>query len=709
MIDPGGAGRLIGRTISHYRVIATLGVGGMGVVYRAEDVRLGRPVAIKFVADDFANDAQAVARLRAEARAASALNHPNICTIHDIGTEEGHPFIVMELMEGQTLRDRLGRGHLKVHELVDLGIQAADALQAAHSAGIIHRDIKPANIFLTGRTHVKLLDFGLAKLSAGHPGPDTATTLATAELTVAGTTLGTVTYMSPEQAAGEELDGRTDLFSLGVVLYECATGRQPFEGKTHALILSAILNRAPVAPSALNHELPPRLQDIILTCLEKDRELRYQSAADLRADLKRVRRDLESGHLVTGATEALVAGPVSETAARGSGPSAVQAAGSAPSAPAANQAHSRVPLVAGGLLALVVGVAGGLALWNRSHQAAPEAPALPSTTSADATAVPDNIIQSQLALARSSFAAGNYRAAQSYASEVLAAQPNQAEALNIRREAAAALDRFAQAVTLARQRLASNDVQGAARAVAEAREIDPTSPIVNELASALTQRVREPAPPPAARGGRPAADDPGHAPGRAPAASPTRPTETVAAPPVPSPPPPPDPSPAAPVAPPATAAPSAGTATAPPPDNAASADRPAAARAAQPVASTPPPVDRAPTPPQPASPETDEAAVRRVVASYARAIESKDVALFRSVKPNLSGEEERRLQEGFRAVASQQVRLTPTSVEVRGQDATVIAARRDIIDAGGRRQTVESRQTFRLTRTTSGWVISEIR
>ena len=394
MIDSGGGGRLIGRTISHYRVIAPLGVGGMGVVYRGEDVRLGRPVAIKFVADDFANDAQAVARLRAEARAASALNHPNICTIHDIGTEEGHPFIVMELMEGQTLRDRLVRGHLKPHELVDLGIQAADALQAAHSAGIIHRDIKPANIFLTSRALVKVLDFGLAKLTAVHPGPDSATTLATADLTVAGTTLGTVTYMSPEQAAGEELDGRTDLFSLGVVLYECATGRQPFEGKTHALVLSAILNRAPTAPTTLNHELPLRLQEIILTCLEKDRELRYQSAADLRADLKRVRRDLESGRLATAVTEAVVAGSVSEIAGEPSAASHVRTPGAATAPLPANQdaARSRMPLVAGGLVALVVAAAVGLVLWNRSHQeTAPVARATASSSPADTAAVAGDV------------------------------------------------------------------------------------------------------------------------------------------------------------------------------------------------------------------------------------------------------------------------------------------------------------------------------
>jgi serine/threonine protein kinase len=709
MIDSGGGGRLIGRTISHYRVIAQLGAGGMGVVYRGEDVRLGRPVAIKFVADDFANDPQAVARLRAEARAASALNHPNITTIHDIGTEEGHPFIVMELMEGQTLRDRLVRGHLKPHELVDLGIQVADALQAAHSAGIIHRDIKPANIFLTNRAHVKVLDFGLAKLTTVHPGTDSETTLGSADLTAAGTTLGTVTYMSPEQAAGEELDGRTDLFSLGVVLYECATGRPPFEGKTHALVLSAILNRAPAPPTALNHELPLRLQEIILTCLEKDRELRYQSAADLRADLKRVRRDLESGRLATSTTVGMVSGAVPDAASELSAATRTQLSAATPlPAPRTVQAptRSRMVLVAGVVIALVAAGAGGFVLLNRSRsETAPASPVSASSPSAATGSTPDNAVESLLALARSSLAAGNYRAAQSYASEALESQPSQSEALNIRQESTAALDRFTQAVTLARQRLASNDVQGAERAIADARTIDPNSPILTEL-TAQTQIAREQSQTPAARG-RSAASAPARTPAPQPAAPVTRANE--AAPPPVAPAPPPAPPPAQTPSPPAT--PTASASTAPPADNTAPPERPAAAPSPAPpvVAVTPPPNNRGAAPPQAPSAENDEAAVRRVVASYARAIESKDVALFRTVKPNLSGEEERRLQEGFRAVASQQVRLTPTSVDVRGQEATVIAQRRDIIDAGGRRQTVESRQTFRLARTSSGWVITDIR
>ena len=289
---------MVGRTISHYRIVSQLGAGGMGVVYRAEDVRLGRSVAVKFVSEELATDEQAIQRLRSEARAASALNHGNICTIYDVGEDEGRPFIVMELMKGENLRDRLARGPLEIHQLVDIAIEIADALHATHSDGIIHRDIKPGNIFLTENGHVKLLDFGLAKLTPRFPGLN-STGANTLEATVAGVTLGTVSYMSPEQATGETLDGRSDLFSLGVVLYEAATGQHPFPGKTSAVTLAAILHKEPVEPLSLNRAVPLRLQEVIHNCLEKDRELRYQSAADLRADLKRVRRDIESGNTAT--------------------------------------------------------------------------------------------------------------------------------------------------------------------------------------------------------------------------------------------------------------------------------------------------------------------------------------------------------------------------------------------------------------------------
>ena len=401
---------MVGRLISHYKIVEQIGAGGMGVVYKAEDTRLGRQLALKFLPVDASQDQLALERFQREARAASAFNHPAICTIYDIGEFEGRQFIAMELLDGQPLDQLIGGKALPMRQVIDIGIQIADALDAAHAQGILHRDIKPANIFVTRRGVAKVLDFGLAKLAPMHRDTyggtgGSAPTIAESLLTTGGLAVGTVAYMSPEQARGEDLDVRSDLFSLGVVLHEMATGRQAFQGNTTAVVFDAILNRMPPPAASVNPEVPPELERIIDKAIEKDRDLRYQTAADIRSDLQRLKRARESGSAAYAAAQSASHTPAGVSGSRpvagawpstpgvapassapAGTPAASPAAGSAPAAlsppvsqptpaPASPPAKkSGAGLGVGlGAVALLILAGGGFVVWRQMHPAEPAA------------------------------------------------------------------------------------------------------------------------------------------------------------------------------------------------------------------------------------------------------------------------------------------------------------------------------------------------
>ena len=624
---------MIGRTVSHYRILSPLGSGGMGVVYLAEDSRLGRQVALKFLPAAWSKESRALERFRFEARAASALSHPAICAIYDIGQDGDTPFIVMEALKGETLRERISRGPLKIGEVLDIGIQLADALEAAHAQGIVHRDIKPANIFLGERNRVKVLDFGLAKLtSAPSPLSSTADTTSPVDrtrdhqMTQPGTALGTVSYMSPEQARGEQIDPRTDLFSLGAVLYEMVTGSQAFGGSTTAVGYDAIHNRTPSQIGRLNPLVPQRLEAVITTALEKDRELRYQHASDLEAELRRIRRDLDSGSL---------AGSQSAASSRNS----VSSASSNAPLPAKTAAHwpGRTS-IAVALLALVAVAA---LFWRAERTSDQRVEAPPASTPTEPTSRDTT--------------------------PVTPAPPAETPA-----PAPAA----------------------------------PTQAASDALPPPVPQRPRSASPveaPPVSRGPLPspalppppanAADD-----GAAKSAIPPPVSQPPAAPSV-----------TPPAAPPTAAPPAAEEAKTPPAPAAAPVVEPAPP---PPVPVQPPtPAPRAASseapPPAPPAAESDDTAIRRVIRTYEQAIETKDIGLFRSIRPNLTRAAETTLMNSFRQIDSQEIEIRVESLKIDGRTATARLARRDTLITGGRRQVQNITQTLRFEKSESGWIISE--
>jgi serine/threonine protein kinase len=622
---------VIGRTVSHYRILSPLGAGGMGVVYLAEDTRLGRQVALKFLPATWSQDTKALDRFRVEARAASSLSHPSICAIFDIGQDGDTPFIVMEALKGTTLRDRILKGPLKVADVLEIGMQLADALEAAHAQGIVHRDIKPANIFLGERNRVKVLDFGLAKLTGPGSAPSGATDTTSSndraksnQMTQPGTALGTVSYMSPEQARGEPVDSRTDLFSLGAVLYEMVTGVQAFGGSTTAVVYDAILNRAPRPISSLNPLIPARLETVIATALEKDRDLRYQHASDLQAELKRIRRDLD--------TQSLAGSQTVVVPSRQSAPTAPVAAGAADTASVPPRAGANWPARIAILLASLV-VAAAAVLFFRGQPPGERAAAPASDAPAISSAEP----------------AGT--------------------------------------------------------------TVSPPPPAATTPAP-VPERQAAPAPPAPTPQPRPRATAPSETPPdpRAPLPSPTvtpaKPAQTAGVEAAPSPPPSATPSPALPP-PVVPAAPEEVKQQLPrtaPAEQTAASPVPAPAQAAPPP---PRPATPEPAPPAAAPVETDDAAIRRVIRVYEQAIEAKDIALYRSVRTNLTRAAETVLMNSFRQIDSQEIDIKIESLRIDGRTASARLVRRDTLVTGGRREVRNSTQTMRFEKTDAGWLIAE--
>ena len=621
---------MIGRTVSHYRILSSLGSGGMGVVYLAEDSRLGRQVALKFLPASFSQETKALERFRVEARAASSLSHPAICAIYDIGQDGDTPFIVMEALKGETLRERIAKGSLKVADVLDIGIQLADALEAAHEQGIIHRDIKPANIFLGDRNRVKVLDFGLAKLTAS-PSPlsssaDTSPIDRTQDnqITQPGTALGTVSYMSPEQARGELIDSRTDLFSLGAVLYEMVTGLQAFGGSTTAVVYDSILNRSPRPIAHLNPLVPTRLEVVIATALEKERDLRYQHASDLQAELRRIRRDLDTGSLVASQSIA--------SAARASMPPPTTIS----TFPARTATHKleRASIVIA--LLAVLGAAGFFWRAQRSEISVATPTAEPPSASTAQPSAPATTTPAP-------------------AAETAAPVPAQEP----RRES----EQQAPAPQQPRPRPATPAETPTPRAAL------PTPPAATPAPQSPAAGDAVPTSPP---------------PAPLPAPPATQTAETAK--PVPAPAPAPEPA----------AAPPASVQPAPPP-------RAAAPPEPTPPAATPP----AQTQAAPSVAESDDAAIRRVIQTYKRAIETKDIALFRSVRPNLTRAAETVLMNSFKQIDSQQIDLRVENLRIDGRTASAQIVRRDTLITAGRRQVQNSTQTLRFQKTDAGWFIAE--